>query len=75
MNLFPISNRLNTKAKKLSVSESFSYAKTISNLIKVLLDSINNHTAGYGVFTTYGNDNVGITLAGLNKRLVHGLYG
>lgn len=36
----------------------------------MLFNSINNHTAGNGILTANGHDNVGISFAGLDKGLV-----
>ena len=40
----------------------------------MLLNPINNHLAGYAIFTANGNDNVRIAFAGLYECLVHRLY-
>ena len=39
----------------------------------MLFDPVDDHTAGDAVFPAHRHDNIGVSLTGLDKRLVHGL--
>ena len=53
---------------------NLTFSLFLMHLFKMLFNPINNHLTCDHIFTTDRNDDVGISLAGLNECLVHGLY-